>query len=77
MASAKSMLARKSPSSRSSSLEEGREKLALYQRERRLRLNPDTRSRINVKVKRYLTEAQARKVERTVDELIGIEPRVF
>lgn len=44
-----------------------------YMRRYRLRHNPDVRQRICVKVKNYLTDAQAKKVEKFVNDMIGYE----
>lgn len=44
-----------------------------YMRRYRLKHNPDVRQRICVKVKNYPTDAQAKKIEKFVNELIGWE----
>lgn len=49
---------------------------AEYQRQRRLRLNPDVFSRVTVKVKKYLSRRQAEEIEVAIDKMIGIEPRI-
>ena len=42
-----------------------------YMRQYRLQRNPDVRSRIGIKARYYLSDKQAREIEKLIDEKIG------